>query len=982
MSKQRRAKALGDLSFIETQFPVARMSVESYSERKAVSGQTLTGLGKWWGRKPLVLCRATILGLLLPATDDPAKDRDVFLRLMTMDEDGIRRRRSKNMPAKEIFRRLPPTERARWFETGSTEEVARLKRGLTAEQKEKLQEQVLLSLPYDERMAWTARPEQIDGPSAASWQVINDHLGTSARSLTELVAELGQRRFGHTPRVGDSFCGGGSIPFEAARLGCDTYASDLNPVAALLTWAAINVVGGGPAVAKEVERVQSEVFESVDRQITTWGIEHREPDQETGRRWRADAYLYCVEVTCPECGWRVPLAPSWVVAEKPAVIVRLNPEPDATRFAFEVLTDVSSRELRAAAERGTFKDSALLCPHCSSKTPIRAIRGDGRGSFSDARNLLRAWENRDVVPREGDTFGERLYCVRWVDEWEDEKGRWYERQWAIPTANDLKNELEVLRLLMERFDVWQAKGYIPSRRIEPGSKTDEPIRTRGWTHWHHLFTPRQLLVHGLFSELTSRIEGPSRVPLTLLIGRLADWNSRLSVWLPGNGGGIGGGKNTFLNQAFNTLFNYSARPFRTLGSLSIPAKAAECGGKSQVTACDARVVAVPCDLWITDPPYADAVNYAELSEFYLAWYEKLADDIVHDWGCDSKRALAVTGQEGSFRGAMVDCYRRLAKQMPDHGLQVVMFTHQDAGVWADLALILWAAGLRVTAAWCVATETGPAVGSGNYVQGTVLLVLRKQTSTDSAFLDEIYQEVEVDVRRQLDAMRDLDDARDPSFGDTDYQLAAYAAALRVLTAKRIEDIDVVHELEKVRPRGEVSPVERLIQAAVRIACDHLVPKEVDSHLWKSLSGPERLYLKGLEIESHGEHRSGVYQELARGFGVDEYVPLLASTRANEVRLKTASEFGAKEMEGEGFAGTLVRHALFAVAKTVETDSPRQGLQWLTMERNEYAAERQRLLALFDAIARLAGVASMPHWQKDSQAAALLAGAMRSRQDHV
>src|SRR5881398_2948456 len=69
--------------FIETQFPVSKMSVESFKERTAKQGQTLTGLGKWWGRKPLVLCRATILGLLLPATDNPVKDREVFLRLMT-----------------------------------------------------------------------------------------------------------------------------------------------------------------------------------------------------------------------------------------------------------------------------------------------------------------------------------------------------------------------------------------------------------------------------------------------------------------------------------------------------------------------------------------------------------------------------------------------------------------------------------------------------------------------------------------------------------------------------------------------------------------------------------------------------------------------------------------------------------------------------------------------------------------------------------
>ncbi|MBM3883499.1 MAG: DUF1156 domain-containing protein [Verrucomicrobia bacterium] len=220
---------LGELSFIETQFPVSKMSKESYTERKANMGQTLTGLGKWWGRKPLLLCRATILGLLLPATDNPQKDREVFLRLMTMDDGGMLRRKSANIPAKELFRRLPPADRTRYFALDSTEDDANLKRGLAKEAKEELQKRVFLTLSYDERMEYCDRPEHVDGPSPDSWEAINAHLGTKASSLPELVAELGKRRFGHVPRVGDAFCGGGSIPFEAARIGCDAYGSDLTP---------------------------------------------------------------------------------------------------------------------------------------------------------------------------------------------------------------------------------------------------------------------------------------------------------------------------------------------------------------------------------------------------------------------------------------------------------------------------------------------------------------------------------------------------------------------------------------------------------------------------------------------------------------------------------------------------------------------------------------------------------------------------------
>ena len=967
------------LSFIETQFPISKLSKESYTERKAVAGQTLTGLGKWWGRKPLVLCRAVILGLLLPSTDDPAKDREIFLRLLTMDDDGLLLRKSKNIPAAQLFHRLAPKDRDRYFEPGSSDEKAKLKKALTREDKEELQRRVFLSLPYDERLDYCARPEQIEGPSPDSWSVITTHLDTNASSLSELVAELGKRRFGHIPRVGDSFCGGGSVPFEAARLGCEAYGSDLNPVAALLTWAALNIVGGGPEIAEKVQKAQSEVFHEVDRQVTTWGIEHREPDPMTGRRWRADAFLYCVEVTCPECNWRIPLAPSWVIAEKTNVVVRVVPNDKRQRFEFEISENVSADVLNEARQ-GTVDDSELICPNsnCKKRTPMRVIRGDGRGSFGENRSLLRPWVNRDVVPRLDDIFRERLYCIRWMDKWIDDDGsERSERHYCAPTPHDLSRENKVLDLLMERFDDWQGKGFIPSRLIEPGSETTRLGRERGWTYWHHLFTPRQLLLNGLFAQQANTVAA------ILLLGRMVNANSRLSRWKPSNGGGIGGGVDVYSNQALNTLANYSCRPLSVLGSLLFGGRGKRTFSNAKdVQVCDSREIKVHCDIWITDPPYADSIEYAELSEFFLTWYAAALPRVFPDWYTDSKRALAVKGSDDNFRKVMVDCYRVLADHMPDKGLQVVMFTHQDASVWADLAIILWAAGLSVTAAWCIVTETSSAQKEGNYVQGTVLLVLRKQGSLKSAFLDEIYPEVESEVRLQLDSMLNIDDANDPNFSDTDYQLAAYAASLRVLTSKKIEEIDVNYELSRTRTHGEISPVEEVIRSAVSIACDHLVPQGIERNIWKSFSSIERLYLKGLEMESHGEYRNGVYQELARGFGVHEYVPLLASTKANETRLKTASEFARKELGGDGFADTLVRHALFGIFKTSETDNPREAITWFTTEIKDYAGNRGRLIEILEFFAALRHNAAMTHWQVDARSAELLAGALRNRQDNI
>lgn len=505
----------------------------------------------------------------------------------------------------------------------------------------------------------------------------------------------------------------------------------------------------------------------------------------------------------------------------------------------------------------------------------------------------------------------------------------------------------------------------------------------GWTHWHHLFNPRQLLVLGTFSEQldsSCHFSLAAKAICLLGIGRCADYNSKLSRWHPH--GANEKVEQVFSNQALNTLSNYGIRTGLSLQTafyigLDLPEKIRSGNCEPH----DARKIKAHCHIWVTDPPYADAINYHELGEFFLAWYDQPLRGLFPTWYSDSKRALAVSGSDENFRKSMVDCYRNLAEHMPDNGTQIVMFTHQDAAVWADLALILWAAGLRVTAAWCIATETDSALKEGNYVQGTVLLVLRKRTSEQTAFLDEVYYQVEEEVRKQLQSMLSLEDSYDPNFGDADYQLAAYAAALRVLTQyKQLADFDIARELTKVRAKNEPSPIEAIIRDAVKIACDFLIPKGFSETLWKTLLAEERFYLKGLEIESHGEHRNGVYQEFARGFGIDEYKPLLAATKANKTRLKTASEFGARTLDDSSFGSSLLRQVLFAVHETRDTDAAAVGLNWLRNEYKEYWSSRERIQSLLGYLSMLGDNENLPHWKEDSHAARVVAGAVAN--DHV
>jgi putative DNA methylase len=992
-------------AFIETQFPIARLSAESYKERKANNSQTLTRLGKWWGRKPLILVRACILGMLMPASNDPKKDREIFLKILTMDDDGTWQRQKGEIPVK-AWREAAPAEiqekyfGARGWQRGISDEekefvCAEIWEDLSDAQRQRLDDQrkrpisdrtKFDALPYAERIAECERPENVEGPSPVAWAEINAHLCTSASDLPELVEQLGQRSFGHKPRVGDAFCGGGSIPFEAARIGCEAFGSDLNPVAGLLTWASLNLLGGGREVQEEVMRVQAEALAAADRQITAWGIEHND------RGERADAYLYCVEVKPEGCEYYIPLAPSWLIGEKSKVVARWQRVPGTDRLQPEIAV-VNDVELKLyKSKRGaTVVDSRVIDPFDASRSwSVEALRGP---------EGLRRWSNDDVVPRPGDVFQERLYCIRWINA----RG---ERRYAAPEASDLEREAEVLELLRERFAKWQREGFIPSKAIsEDGDKTEEPIRTRGWTYWHHLFTPRQLLTHGLLAEISDNIAGSKKAKVGCLLGmgRMANWDSRLCVWdsSPANEKGA----LVFLNQAINPLFAFCGRPLEkwaTTWPVITPKTVIGCYATGEVVVSDARDPLDTCDIWLTDPPYADAVNYHELGDFFLAWQQKTLTSIFPSWTPDARAELAVRGDGEDFRRSMVEIYQNLARCMPNDGLQMVQFTHQNPGVWAGLGMILWAAGLKATAAWTISTESDVAgFKKGSYVQGTVCLVLRKRVASEPGFLFDIYPLVEDEVRSQIASMQALDENSEPNFNDADYQLAAYAAALKILTQySTLDGKDVADEVFAVRTKKQKSDFEAVIERAITIACNELVPKGL-ADSWRDLILIERYYLRAVDIESRGERRKGMYEELARGFGVADIKPLLKSDKANGTRMQTPTGLGSTQLaplDGDTpstaalprkgranasgphpFAPTPLRHLLFAIRETAAAaNSPEPGRQYLHDTFGpQYWGRREAMVRLLDWLASLGSAEGTIEWAKDSEAARILAGRLRN-----
>lgn len=918
-------------ALIERLLPVQKLSAEAYKEQMAVHGKTLTALGGYWkGRKPLILNKACILGCLLPATGHPALDLKIFEMLMGMDIESLEKRLEEKNSKESRF--ILDQHRS-----------------------------VGYGAPYRQWVDVACRPEECgDDLFSHIWDTVNLHLGTSAGSFTELVEQLGIMRYGHRPRFADTFCGSGQIPFEAARLGCNVYATDLNPVACMLTWGAFTLVGGSPQRMAKLVETQRQILADVRDELDSLGVET------DGTGWRAKVFLYCNEVRCPQSGWLVPLLPSLVISKGYRVIAELHPQPQLKRYRIAIRTGVSDGELRNAATGTIQRDDrygdAFLVHTVKDvlyRTKISTIKGEFVAEDGSLCNRVRPWDSNQIVPQDSDIFQERLFCIQWMRP--KTKGSGDEYEFREIDESDLDRDRIVRQYVQEHLAEWQSHGWAPEMRIEPGEPPRyqglDLIRSRGWTHWLHVFNPRQLLIACLVRK---RLSADS----SLAFSQSLNSNSRLSPWSNADGGG-GAVKQTFANQALNTLFTYGCRGLDYASNLlqqrykvfPLPENI-----EWQIEAQPVMGLDVTNDIYVTDPPYGDAVKYEEIFDFFIAWLRKNPPDEFAKWVWDSRRALAIKGEDEAFRRNMVSAYRRMTECMADNGVQVVMFTHQSGSIWADMANIVWASGLHVTAAWYVVTETDSALRAGSNVKGTVLLVLRKRQGTHKATRDDLAWEIQEEVEAQVKSLTGLNQEakglyRDENvFEDADIQMAGYAAALRVLTRYAIIDgRDMPSEAIRPRVKGETTFVDDLIAFAVDTANQCLVPEDIAKLHWEKLSGAERFYLKMLDMEARGAKTLDNYQNFAKAFKVRDFQALMSSRKANDARLKSAVEFGRSEMsEGSEFHQSVLRAVLYAVMELVKNMDGSEVLAHLTLNIPDFygdMSQRDMAVELGDFLAK-------------------------------
>ena len=399
------------------------------------------------------------------------------------------------------------------------------------------------------------------------------------------------------------------------------------------------------------------------------------------------------------------------------------------------------------------------------------------------------------------------------------------------------------------------------------------------------------------------------------------------------------------HATYSTLFKQSTTILSLLMGLGIGSHAHQ-----------ADAVAANSDIFITDPPYGDAVKYEEILDFFIAWLRKCPPPEFADWVWDSRRALAIQGEDENFRRGMVAAYKLMTKCMPDNGIQIIMFTHQSGTIWADMANIVWAAGLQVTAAWYVVTETDSALRDGSNVKGTVLLICRKRRGDCKTTRDDLAWEIQEEVEAQVQSLTGLNqEVRGPCrdenvFEDVDVQMAGYAAALRALTRyAHIDGRDMTSEAIRPRVKNKTTFVDDLIAFAVNTANQCLVPQGIENSLWGKLLGAERFYLKLLDLEARGVRTLDNYQNFAKAFKVRDFYAFMGDRRANNALLKSAAEFGSAEMgEASQLHGSILRAVLYAIMELLTDVDTTEVLAHLTHNIPDYygdLTQRERAIDL-------------------------------------
>jgi putative DNA methylase len=568
---------------------------------------------------------------------------------------------------------------------------------------------------------------------------------------------------GRAPKVLDPFAGGGSIPLEALRLGCETYALDYNPVAVLIL----------KAVLEFPQRYGQKLLEGV----ITWGIWVMEKArQELDCFYPADpdgsipvGYIWARTLPCqnPACGAEIPLMrQTWLAKkDKRKIALKLIPDHKARRVEVEIVGQ-DGRPIDFDPDEGTVSRAHVRCPLC--------------GGTIDDKTTRRLF-------REGKS-GQRMMAV--VLHHPNRPGKTY----RLPTEHDLEAYRAAEAALEEkRAQLHEEWGMdpVPDEPLPPLETLGFRVQRYGLTRWGDLFNPRQKLALITFAEkvrqahahLLAQGTEPEFAKavvtyLALILNGVIDHCSSACQWR----GGTEDTGHTFGRQALPMNWDYAEiNPFsastgswasmaektlRVLAHLtSIPPANPQ---PASPTIAHGTATALPWpenffDAVLTDPPYYDNVPYSDLSDFFHVWLRRVIGDLYPDLFATpltpkSEEMVADASKAGGMENAMrrfeemlTQAFSEIHRVLKPDGIAVIVFAHKTTEAWETVINALLEAGLYMTASWPIHTEMQARLRAQESaaLASSIYMVCRKRTTSEVGEYPTVRKEIEARVRQKL-----------------------------------------------------------------------------------------------------------------------------------------------------------------------------------------------------------------------------------------
>ena len=520
----------------------------------------------------------------------------------------------------------------------------------------------------------------------------------------------------------DPFAGGGSIPLEALRLGCEAFASDLNPVACLILKVVLeDIPRHGPKLAEDLRRIGDEIKRQAAEELAD--LYPKDLDGAT-----PIAYLRARTVRCesPNCGAEIPLARSLWLCKKAkrrrALKHRVvRPAGEAPLVEFEVFEPKAEKDV----PDGTVTRAKATCLACGTVLPPERVRAQLAAKRGGADVVF------DVKGRR--TGGARMLAV--VTLKPGEPGRRY----RLPTERDYEAVRKAQAWVARILEEWERGGKmglcpVPDELLPPIGTLGFRAQRYGMLQWGDLFTARQIL--GLCT-LTSvaRASAPDGSPLlallSFLVSRASDRNASLVGW-DTNGEKVG---HVFKRQALpmtwdfaeGSMFSGASGAFGGIVEQILKTTkswSAVCAEAGHAQLADATEHVLPdgaSALWFTDPPYYDAVPYADLSDFFLVWLKRtmptnrlLRDPFDPANALTPKQREAVQDEtkrdngrpkDGAwFEATMAKAFAEGRRVLRDDGVGSVLFAHKTTEGWEALLSGMIRGGWTITGSWPIATE--------------------------------------------------------------------------------------------------------------------------------------------------------------------------------------------------------------------------------------------------------------------------------------